>query len=89
VVLALLAGVAPSLLVPVNKAWMALAEGIGFVMSRVILGITYFAILTPIALVRRLRGADPLQPHFDRKRESYWEPREPKPFDAGQYERQY
>lgn len=88
-VLAASGAVAPQVLAPVNKAWMGIAEGIGFVMSRVVLGITYFAILTPIAVIRRLLGADALEPHFDPERESYWVPRERKTFDREQYEKQY
>jgi uncharacterized membrane protein len=89
VVLALLAVAAPQWLTPVNKAWMALAEAIGFVMSRVVLGITYFVVLTPIALVMRRRGFDPLRPRFDPDRESYWEQRDPKTFDEQRYDKQY
>lgn len=88
-VLAALALAAPQVLVPVNKGWMAFAEGIGFVMSRVVLGITYFFVLTPIAVLRRRRGANILEPHFEPDRKSYWVPRQPKPFDRERYQRQY
>jgi len=89
VVFVVLAATAPQVLTPVNKIWMAFAEGMGFVMSRLVLGITYFVALTPIALVMRWRGFDPLRPGFDPECESYWELRDPKTFDAKRYEKQY
>ena len=89
VVFAAPAAVAPQVLTPVNKVWMTFAEGIGFVMSRLVLGITYFVALMPIALVMRWRGFDPLKPGFDPECESYWELRDPKTFDEKRYEKQY
>lgn len=89
VVFVVLAAAAPQVLTPANKVWMAFAEGIGFVMIRLLLGITYFVALTPIALVMRWRGFDPLRPGFDPECESYWELRDPKTFDEKRYEKQY
>ena len=48
---------------------------IGFIMSHVILGIVYYLLITPIGLLMRLLGRDPLQRRFDPKRTSYWEPK--------------
>jgi len=42
-------------------AWLKLAEGLGFVMSRVLLTILFYAILLPIALLARAGAKDPLQ----------------------------
>lgn len=44
-----------------NRAWTGLSEILGYVMSRVILTLLYFVILTPLALLYRLFNKDPLQ----------------------------
>lgn len=67
----------PSLLSPLNQAWMKLAEALHRVMSPLILGIMFYGLITPIALVMRLRGRDPLHRRFDTKAGSYWITREP------------
>jgi len=41
--------------------WLKLAEGLGFVMSRVLLTILFYAMLVPIALLSRMGAKDPLQ----------------------------
>ena len=48
---------------------------IGFIMSHVILGAVYYLVITPIGLLMRLLGRDPLHRRFDPKRTSYWEPK--------------
>lgn len=55
-----------TLLVPwlarvVAWGWISLAELIGKVVSRVLLGAVFFLVITPIGLVRRLTGHDSLQ----------------------------
>jgi len=40
--------------------WLKLAEGLGYVMSRVLLTVLFFCVLLPVALLAR-RGKDPLQ----------------------------
>ena len=52
---------APRLLHYPYKGWMALGLILGWVNSRIILGLVYFIILLPIAFVMRLTGYDPLR----------------------------
>ena len=59
--LVLLGLVFPRALVLPNKAWMALAEALSFVSTRIILAFVFFGIVTPIGFVKRLFGWDPLQ----------------------------
>ena len=40
--------------------WYGLAHVLGAVMSRVILAVIFFVMVTPVGFIRRLRGADPL-----------------------------
>ncbi len=43
------------------KAWMALGHALGFINSRIILGLVFLCVLQPIALIMRLTGYDPLK----------------------------
>ena len=45
---------------------------IGFVVSYVIMGILFFLIITPIGLVMRTLGQDPLAKRFSKEASSYW-----------------
>lgn len=65
--------VAPRLLLAPRKAWMKLAEVLAFVSSRIILAIIYFLVLTPIGLVKRAMGWDPLHRRAASS-DSYWLP---------------
>lgn len=78
----------PPLLRGLFVAWMALMFPIGWLMSYVILIIIYFGVITPVALLMRLVGFDPLKRRWDRQAKSYWEPHEPSP-DKRRYFRQF
>ena len=62
----------PSVLRPIYKIWMLLAFFIGGIVSRVILTVLFYVVLTPTGLVLRLFGKDILDEKFDKKRKSYW-----------------
>ena len=68
--------VSPGLLRIVYLGMIYATLPIGIVVSYVILAATYYLVLTPIGLVMRLCGYDPMHRRFDRKAESYWVPRE-------------
>ena len=52
---------APAALVPVERAWMAMAHAISKVTTPIILGIVYFLVITPIGVVMRILGKNPLR----------------------------
>jgi hypothetical protein len=54
-----------------QRHWMRLAEALGYVNSRVVLSIVYWAVLTPLGLATRAAGRDPLDRRKVR-RTSYW-----------------
>jgi hypothetical protein len=59
----LLAGVVkPTVLGPVERAWMGLARAMSSVTTPVFMGIVYLVILTPIGVLRRAFGSNPLAP---------------------------
>ena len=51
---------------------------IGFVVSHVVLALVYYLVLTPIGLVMRLIGYDPMTRRPDPGRSSRWVAREPR-----------
>jgi len=87
-----LALLAAAVLVParlgwVYRAWMALAAIISRVTTPVVLGLAYFALLTPTGLLRRLAGRRPLV--RPRSAESVWLPRTPEARRRTDMERQF
>jgi len=79
---------APRLLVIPRKGWMKLAEGMAYVSSRIILAIVFFLVLTPIGLVKRAMGWDPLQRRAG-SRDSFWQPYPDRQRDPRHYEKMY
>ena len=75
-VFGLLGTVFPNGLKPVYRAWMIFGEKIGWVNSRILLGLLFYGMLTPISLVMMLLGKRPLQLQFDPKAETYRVPKE-------------
>ncbi len=71
-ILLLFGFIAPTLLKPIQKAWMTLALLLGWVMTRVILAIVFYLVVTPIGLLLRLSGKDFMNRHFPGKEDSYW-----------------
>ena len=72
---------------PIYIGWMKFAFLLGWVNTRLILGIFFYLILTPVGLIMRLFGRDPLHRKFDRKASTYWVKRPPAEFDRERYER--
>jgi saxitoxin biosynthesis operon SxtJ-like protein len=61
-VLILFGAVLPGALVPVRRVWMSMALAISKVTTPIFLGVVYFAVFTPIGVVRRLAGRNPMKP---------------------------
>ena len=45
---------------------------IGFVISHAVMVLVYYLVVTPIGLMMRLLGHDPMHRGFDREADSYW-----------------
>ena len=78
----------PRVLVLPNKAWGLLAEGLSFVSTRLILGLVFFLIVTPIGVVKRWMGWDPLSRRGTRK-DSYWQPYSNRQSNPRHYEKMF
>jgi hypothetical protein len=72
---------------PLYVLWMRFAAILGWVNTRLILGIFFYGILTPIGWILRLQGKDPLTRKLDRSAKSYWVKTKPEPFTPKKYER--
>lgn len=85
----ILSYIAVPLLRPFHKLWMSLALILGWFMSRVILIILFYLVITPIGLVAKIFRKRFLELKIDKKTATYWEKREniiKQPID---YERQF
>ena len=56
---------------PLNKLWMRLGILLGRIVSPIVLGVIFFGLFTPIAILMRLSGRDELRLKFNRQL-SYW-----------------
>lgn len=70
--LVLLGAVFPRALRPVYLGWMFMAVVLGFFVTRIILTIFFFLVITPVALFFKLIGRDALHRKPDREAASYW-----------------
>ena len=79
----------PKILLPIQKIWMTLAVVLGWVMTRVILSILFYLIVTPIGIISRVFGKQFLDIKSDRSQPSYWHPRERSKIEPKKYENQF
>ncbi|MCC7510067.1 MAG: hypothetical protein IT464_11960 [Planctomycetes bacterium] len=84
----LLGAVKPTLLKPLFVGLMIASFPVGWVVSHVLMGLMYYALITPVGLVMRLVGYDPMSRQFDRSADSYWRKLPPPP-PNDRYFRQY
>ena len=59
--LVLLGTLLPTALRPLFRVWMLLAVVMGFVMTRVLLTAVFVLVVTPLAVLRRALGHDPMR----------------------------
>ena len=58
-------------LLPLNKLWMKFGILLGMIVNPIIMGIIFFGIFTPIAIIMRLSGRDELRLQFKIK-QTHW-----------------
>ena len=74
IVLAVLASwglMAPGTLGPVYKGWMKFALILGKITTPIFLGIVFFIVFLPVALVFKVLGRDPMNRKFDKDQTTY------------------
>jgi hypothetical protein len=52
---------APGLFRPFAKVWFGLSHALGTVVSRILLTLLFYAMVTPVGIIRRLLGKDAMQ----------------------------
>lgn len=67
----------PRVLAAPNRWWTRFGLLLGRIVSPVVLGVVFFAVVTPMAIAIRWRGRDPLRLKRSAADASYWIPREP------------
>ena len=60
-VLQVIAMTVPRIFAPIAVVWLGLSHLLGAVMSRIVLTVIFFLVVTPIGLARRLLGKDSLR----------------------------
>jgi len=64
--------IAPKVLHPVHIIFLKIGHGLGWINTHIILVTLYYLLLTPIGLIMRLFGKDPLNKKIDKTSDSYW-----------------
>jgi hypothetical protein len=77
----------PTHLGPVERAWMQLAHAISRVTTPIFMGVIYFVVMTPIGIIRRTVGSDPLVHH--KHDDSFWHNRPAQARRSASMERQF
>ena len=65
----------PRLLAPLNRVWSVFGAVLQRIASPIVMAILYYGVVTPIGLLLRVFGGDPLRLRIDPKLASYWIPR--------------
>lgn len=78
----------PRLRRPIYLAWTYAMFPIGWLVSHLVLAAVFYLVVTPIGVVMRLLGRDPLQRRFDPSANTYWVPHDPGE-DVTRYFRQF
>ena len=71
--------VAPSILEPVHVVWMKVGHVLGWINTRILLGIVFYAIVTPLGLLSRMLGKDNMSLRLKGSVDTYRRIKEPRP----------
>ena len=67
----------PALLRPFNRLWFNFGMALHNIVNPLVMGLLFYLTVTPIALIMRVTGKDPLNRKFDPQAKSYWIVRDP------------
>jgi hypothetical protein len=87
-VCAALALTVPQALRPLWVVLMVVNYPIGWVVTHVVMALIFYLVVTPVGVIMRLTGRDPMERGFDRAAKTYWKPRRME-HDPARYFRQY
>lgn len=63
--------IVPQILKPVFLLWMKIGHVLGWINTRIILGVVFFLLFAPVALLMRLFGNDPMHRQLDAAAKTY------------------
>jgi hypothetical protein len=78
----------PRLIRPIFIGWMTVVYPIGWTISRLVLGLLFYGLFTPVALVFRMIGRDELKLKPQPQAKTYWSAK-PQVSDKTRYLRQF
>jgi len=79
----------PFVLKPIHKVWMTISIILGWIMTRVILSILFYLVVTPTNCVARLFGKQFLDLKIDKNVSSYWISKEEQKLNKADKKKQY
>ncbi len=79
----------PKFLKPIYKIWMIFSIILGFIMTRIILSVLFYSVITAIGFLSRLFGRKFLDLNFKTDEKSYWNLRSSSSELTEDYERQF
>lgn len=79
----------PTAIKPIYVGAMFISHVLGWINTRLILGILFFLVFTPISWIYKIIGKDPLERKFDKNAPSYWKIRKITNFDKSRCEKQF
>tara|TARA_B100001964_G_scaffold57545_1_gene65149 strand:+ start:139 stop:552 length:414 start_codon:yes stop_codon:yes gene_type:complete len=79
----------PAILKYIYWVWMIFATIIGWIMTRVILSLMFYAIITPIGFILRLFGKQFIELNWNKTDSTYWKYRTKSIFEKEDYEKQF
>lgn len=82
--------VVPPLFRLIYKLWVGFSVILGYFVSRILMTIIFFTVITPTGLIMRMMGKDPMRRRLDPQAKTYWmaKPRETE-ISIEKYEKQF
>jgi len=87
ITLPLLSFVAPAIVRPLADGWLFIGKTVGRITTPILLTIVFVTVVTPLGLLLRLFGSDPLRLKRDPKASTYWIERKQRAFAPEDFER--
>lgn len=78
-VLILLGSALPLVLRPIHAGWMWIGHVLGWINTRILLGIVFYGLVTPIGLIFQLIGKNTMQTAYAKEGQTYRVVRAPRP----------
>jgi hypothetical protein len=79
-------GFLPRALAPVHRGWMWIGRVLGWINTRILLGIVFYGLVAPIGIVFRLMGKDTMRQAFSEVSSTYRVTRQPRPRSHMKYQ---